>query len=256
MHGDRPLVDIALALSFFQPGQFHEHSRKRRVRRPVSFVRGFGSRQPGSSPTDARRALPVLALNLKVATLPPGLLKKIVGGHGTDARVLHFQSNLREHLSGQPARHPINIVANESAAINDTVREPARSGDPSYFERARSMPTRSRHAFGNFGPCASPLRSRRTLHRLQSLEYAPANCPRICICSLDRQQQMTKREHAMQSRRPVASLCSMRLNETPAAVAGPQRNGDRNGHRYCTQAFRYRNSFRRRTATFIKSRRR
>src|SRR5262245_2730625 len=60
---------------------------------------------------------------------------------------------------------------------------------------------------------------------------------RICRCSSDHQQQMTKPQHAMQSRWPTASLCSMRWNEMSAAVAGPATNGDRDGHRHRTEAF-------------------
>jgi hypothetical protein len=51
------------------------------------------------------------------------------------------------------------------------------------------------HESGIFGPCASPFDP-----PYPDLECG-SNCPRICICSLDRQQQMTKQEHAMQSRR-------------------------------------------------------
>src|SRR5258705_957254 len=48
------------------------------------------------------------------------LLKKIVGGQCTDAQRFHSRA---------AAKHPINS-SNEATAIDDTVGEPARRGDP------------------------------------------------------------------------------------------------------------------------------
>ena len=61
MHGDRPLVDIALALSFSSQANFTRAFRQATGQAPGQFRQGFGSRQPEPSLTDVRRALPVLA---------------------------------------------------------------------------------------------------------------------------------------------------------------------------------------------------
>ena len=60
-HGDRPLVDIALALSFSSQANFTRAFRQATGQAPGQFRQGFGSRQPEPSLADVRRALPVLA---------------------------------------------------------------------------------------------------------------------------------------------------------------------------------------------------
>ena len=61
MHGDRPLVDIALALSFSSQANFTRAFRQATGQAPGQFRQASGSRQPESSPTDVRQALAVLA---------------------------------------------------------------------------------------------------------------------------------------------------------------------------------------------------
>ena len=61
MHGDRSLVDIALALSFSGQANFTRAFRQATGRAPGQFRQRFGSHQSEPSFTDARRSLPVLA---------------------------------------------------------------------------------------------------------------------------------------------------------------------------------------------------
>jgi AraC family transcriptional regulator len=61
MHGDRPLVDIALSLSFSSQANFTRAFTQATGQAPGQFRQRFGSRQPEPSLTDVRRALPVLA---------------------------------------------------------------------------------------------------------------------------------------------------------------------------------------------------
>jgi len=61
VRGDRPLVDIALALSFSSQANFTRAFRQATGQAPGQFRQGLRSRQPELSLTDARRALPVLA---------------------------------------------------------------------------------------------------------------------------------------------------------------------------------------------------
>jgi AraC family transcriptional regulator len=61
IHGDRPLVDIALALSFSSQANFTRAFRQATGQAPGQFRQGFGSRQPEPSLADVRRALPALA---------------------------------------------------------------------------------------------------------------------------------------------------------------------------------------------------
>jgi hypothetical protein len=46
-------------------------------------------------------------------------------------------------------------------------------------------------------------------HHLRQSRYVRGDYPGIRICSLDCQQQMTKRQHAAQRLPTLASLCSM-----------------------------------------------
>lgn len=59
--GDRPLVDIALALSFSGQANFTRAFTQATGLAPGQFRRELGSRQRGSALTDIRQALPVLA---------------------------------------------------------------------------------------------------------------------------------------------------------------------------------------------------
>jgi len=61
MHGDRPLVDIALSLSFSSQANFTRAFTQATGQAPGQFRQRFGSRQSEPSLTDVRRALPVLA---------------------------------------------------------------------------------------------------------------------------------------------------------------------------------------------------
>ena len=61
VRGDRPLVDIALALSFSSQANFTRAFRQATGQAPGQFRQGLRSQQPELSLTDARRALPVLA---------------------------------------------------------------------------------------------------------------------------------------------------------------------------------------------------
>ena len=61
VHGDRPLVDIALALSFSSQANFTRAFRQATGQAPGQFRHGLGSRQPEPSLADVRTALPVLA---------------------------------------------------------------------------------------------------------------------------------------------------------------------------------------------------
>jgi AraC family transcriptional regulator len=60
IHGDRSLVDIALALSFSSQANFTRAFRQATGQAPGQFRQAFGSRQREPSLTDVRRALPVL----------------------------------------------------------------------------------------------------------------------------------------------------------------------------------------------------
>jgi AraC family transcriptional regulator len=61
MHGDRPLVDIALSLNFSSQANFTRAFTQATGQAPGQFRQRFGSRQWGPSQTDVRRAVPVLA---------------------------------------------------------------------------------------------------------------------------------------------------------------------------------------------------
>ncbi|MGY2904189.1 helix-turn-helix domain-containing protein [Bradyrhizobium sp. URHC0002] len=61
MHGDRPLVDIALSLSFSSQANFTRAFTQATGQAPGQFRQRFGSGQPEPSPADVSRALPVLA---------------------------------------------------------------------------------------------------------------------------------------------------------------------------------------------------
>ncbi|WP_369721896.1 helix-turn-helix domain-containing protein [Bradyrhizobium sp. LLZ17] len=60
MHGDRPLVDIALALSFSSQANFTTAFRQATGQAPGQFRQRLGSRLPEPARTDGRRALSVL----------------------------------------------------------------------------------------------------------------------------------------------------------------------------------------------------
>jgi len=60
MHGDRPLVDIALSLSFSSQANFTRAFTQATGQAPGHFRRRFGARPWEPSQTDVRRALPVL----------------------------------------------------------------------------------------------------------------------------------------------------------------------------------------------------
>ena len=61
MHSDRPLVDIALALSFSCQANFTRAFSQATGQAPGQFRQRLGSRHPEPALTDVRRALPVLA---------------------------------------------------------------------------------------------------------------------------------------------------------------------------------------------------
>jgi AraC family transcriptional regulator len=61
MHGDRTLVDIALALSFSSQANFTRAFRQATGRAPGQFRQVFGSQQPVASLAGVRRILPVSA---------------------------------------------------------------------------------------------------------------------------------------------------------------------------------------------------
>ena len=61
MHGDRPLVDIALALSFSSQANFTRAFTQATGQAPGQFRQRFGSRQPEPLRTGVRQALAVLA---------------------------------------------------------------------------------------------------------------------------------------------------------------------------------------------------
>jgi AraC family transcriptional regulator len=61
MHGDRPLVDIALALSFSSQANFARAFRQATGLAPGQYRRELASREPISSLTDIRQPSPILA---------------------------------------------------------------------------------------------------------------------------------------------------------------------------------------------------
>jgi AraC family transcriptional regulator len=61
IQGDRPLVDIALALSFSSQANFTRAFRQATGLAPGQYRRELGSRQHDSSLADIRQALPILA---------------------------------------------------------------------------------------------------------------------------------------------------------------------------------------------------
>jgi AraC family transcriptional regulator len=61
MHGDRPLVDIALALSFSSQANFARAFRQATGLAPGQYRREVGSREPAKSRTDIRQPSPILA---------------------------------------------------------------------------------------------------------------------------------------------------------------------------------------------------
>jgi AraC family transcriptional regulator len=61
MHGDRPLVDIALALSFSSQANFARAFRQATGLAPGQYRRELGSREPVKSLTDIRQPSPILA---------------------------------------------------------------------------------------------------------------------------------------------------------------------------------------------------
>ena len=61
MHGDRPLVDIALALSFSSQANFTRAFRQATGQAPGQYRLRLGSRESESSLTDFRHGLPAFA---------------------------------------------------------------------------------------------------------------------------------------------------------------------------------------------------
>ena len=61
IHGDRPLVDIALALSFSSQANFARAFMQATGLAPGQYRREFGLREPVKSLTDIRQPSPILA---------------------------------------------------------------------------------------------------------------------------------------------------------------------------------------------------
>ena len=67
---------------------------------PGQFRQGLGSRQPEPALTDVRRALSVWP-EFETRDLQPMLLKKIVGGHYTEAQFFQSSKKLHKRLTKQ-----------------------------------------------------------------------------------------------------------------------------------------------------------
>ena len=102
MHGDRPLVDIALALSFSSQANFTKAFTQATGQAPGQFRQRFGSRQPEPARTDVRRSSSCFSLNLQIAT---ALVSRLVASYGCPQ-----QQQMTEPRAPPARRSPENLA--------------------------------------------------------------------------------------------------------------------------------------------------